>query len=158
MTEIEIPSDGSPFDAIRRVDEQDEHWLARDLQPLMQYAQWRDFAVVVEKAKASLALVEGGEAAASHFVEVRKINNGRPGRAGADYRLTRFAAYLVAMAGDDTKRAVAEARIYFAVKTRVAEAHVELDELEAARRYVTPVGKVGIRRLLMKWPLDEEAA
>ncbi|MEU6058037.1 RhuM family protein [Streptomyces sp. NPDC047097] len=38
-----------------------------------------------------------------------------------DYRLTRFGAYLVAMAGDDTKPAVAQARVYFAVRAREAE-------------------------------------
>jgi DNA-damage-inducible protein D len=139
MTQLALPSDGSPFDAIKHVDEQGEYWLARDLQPLMQYAQWRDFAVVVEKAKASLALVEGKGSATSNFVEVRKINNGRPGRAGADYHLTRFAAYLTAMAGDDTKEAVAQARVYFAVKSREAEARTELDELEVARRYVKAI-------------------
>lgn len=135
MTEINLPSNGSPFDSIRRVDEQGEHWLARGLQPLMQYAQWRDFAVVVEKAKASLALVEGEASANRNFVETRKISKGR-GPSGADYRLTRFGAYLVAMAGDDTKEAVAHARVYFAVKTREAEVRQELDELEVARRYV----------------------
>lgn len=43
------------------------------------------------------------------------------GQGIANYRLTRFGACLVAMAGDDTKATVAEARIYFAVKTREAE-------------------------------------
>jgi hypothetical protein len=111
---------GSPFDRIRREDERGEYWLARELQPVMQYVQWRDFAVVVEKAKTSLALVQGEEVAARNFVETRKVSGAR-GPAGADYRLTRFAAYLVAMAGDDTKPAVAEARIYFAVRAREAE-------------------------------------
>lgn len=119
MTEIDRPG-VSPFDAIRRTDDAGEHWKGRELQPLMDYSQWRDFAIVIEKAKASLALVQGQSAAQANFAEVRK-NAGQAGRNGKDYRLTRFAAYLVAMAGDDTKEAVAQARIYFAVKTREAE-------------------------------------
>ncbi|MGW4629300.1 RhuM family protein [Streptomyces rubiginosohelvolus] len=42
-------------------------------------------------------------------------------RAAQDYRLSRFGAYLVAMAGDDTKEPVALARVYFAGRTREAE-------------------------------------
>lgn len=97
-----------------------EYWAGRDLQPLMQYSQWRDFAATVERAKASLALVQGADAAAKNFAAVRKVAGSR-GPAGADYRLTRFGAYLTAMAGDDTKEAVACARVYFAVRTREAE-------------------------------------
>lgn len=116
MNEISNPS---PFDAIRRVDERGEYWLARELMPLMQYARWDSFAIVVDKARASLALVEGKDAAGSNFLDVQKVSGRGP--AGADVRLTRFGAYLVAMAGDDTKVAVAAARVYFAVKTREAE-------------------------------------
>jgi phage antirepressor YoqD-like protein len=120
VTQLDLPSTTSPFDEIRRDDRAGEYWLARELMPLMQYAQWRDFAVVVEKAKASLALVQGASAAQANFADSRKVSGAR-GPAGADYRLTRFGAYLTAMAGDDTKEAVARARVYFAVKAREAE-------------------------------------
>lgn len=110
----------SPFDQIARHDD-GEHWTGRDLQPVMQYARWEKFAEVIEKAKASLALVEGVESAERHFAK-RGSDGGRWGNQQIeDYRLTRFGAYLTAMAGDHTKQAVAEARIYFAVKTREAE-------------------------------------
>lgn len=111
----------SPFDAIRRTDEHGEYWTGRDLMPLMDYGQWVKFAAVIEKAKASLAVVEGTEQAERHFPK-RESDGGRWGNQSIeDYRLTRFGAYLTAMAGDDTKRAVAEARIYFAVRAREAE-------------------------------------
>ncbi len=122
----------SPFDALRHDDEQGEYWLARELQPHMDYPQWRPFNVVVEKAKASLALVEGEAAAQSHFVEIDKMVSigSKATRSIPDYRLTRFGAYLTAMAGDDTKEAVARARVYFAVRTREAEVgHVDAVEL-----------------------------
>lgn len=122
----------SPFDQIRRLDAYGrEYWLGREMQPLMQYSQWRDFALVVIKARDSLAVVQGKDAAQKNFAETRKVSGAR-GPAGADFELTRFGAYLVAMAGDDTKEAVAQARIYFAVRTREAELGA-LTELEVRR-------------------------
>ncbi|MFD5661006.1 RhuM family protein [Streptomyces hirsutus] len=120
-----LPPDGrgeaSSFDEIRHLDAYGrEYWLGREIQPLMQYSQWRDFASVIKKAKESLALVQGEVAAQKNFAEARNVSGAR-GPAGADYKLTRFGAYLTAMAGDDTKEAVAQARVYFAVRTREAE-------------------------------------
>lgn len=120
MNQILPAAASSPFDDIRHEDDQGEYWTGRELQPLMEYSQWRDFAIVIEKAKASLALVQGEDVANANFADLRK-NAGQVGRNGKDYRLTRFAAYLAAMAGDDTKQAVAHARVYFAVRTREAE-------------------------------------
>lgn len=114
----------SPFDKIRHVDAYGrEYWLGRDMQPLMEYSRWEDFAAVIEKAKASLALVQGADQAAHHFREMPEvILGGRWGKQTvSSYQLTRFGAYLVAMAGDDTKEAVAHARVYFVVRTREAE-------------------------------------
>jgi phage antirepressor YoqD-like protein len=119
-TDLTLMGD-SPFDAIRRADERGEYWTGRDLQGVMTYANWREFAEVIEKAKAALALIEGQESA-DHHLAISPSEGGRWGNQRLDdYRLTRFGAYLVAMAGDDTKKAVAEARIYFAVRTRQAE-------------------------------------
>jgi hypothetical protein len=113
---------GSPFDQIRRLDEYGrEYWAGRELQPLMVYGRWHEFAAVIAKAKASLALVHGDDQAEHHFV-IQHSDGGRWGNQSLDdYRLTRFAAYLTAMAGDDTKEAVAQARVYFAVRAREAE-------------------------------------
>ena len=112
----------NPFETIRRVDAYGrEYWVGRDLQPLMEYSRWEDFDTVIEKAKSSLALVQGPEQAEHHFGTCRS-DGGRWGNQQLDdYRMTRFGAYLVALAGDATKPAVAHARIYFAVKTREAE-------------------------------------
>lgn len=111
----------SPFDKIRHVDAYGrEYWLGRDMQPLMQYAQWRDFVAVIRKAMESLALVQGEAAAQKNFAETRKVSGAR-GPAGSDFKLTRFGAYLTALAGDGAKEAVAHARVYFVVRTREAE-------------------------------------
>jgi DNA-damage-inducible protein D len=119
----------SPFDAIRRVDETGEYWTGRDLAPVMEYLKWENFAAVIGKAKYSLSLVEGADAAAHHFLTAGS-DGGRWGNQRLDdYRLTRFGAYLTAMAGDDSKKAVAEARVYFAVKTREAEVRPSLPDI-----------------------------
>jgi DNA-damage-inducible protein D len=134
----------SPFESIKEVDaDGDERWSARELMPLMDYGRWHEFSVIVEKAKNSLNLVQGSDQAEHHFV-ICHSDGGRWGnqRLG-DYRLTRFAAYLTAMAGDDTKEAVAHARVYFAVRTREAEIaprsqiavlRLALDQIEAAEQ------------------------
>lgn len=116
------PEPGSPFDRICHADEFGrEYWLGREMQPLMEYSRWEDFATVIEKAKASLALVQGSEQAEHHF-GISRSDGGRWGNQQLDdFRLTRFGAYLTAMAGDDTKPAVAHARVYFAVRAREAE-------------------------------------
>ncbi|MEU0426421.1 RhuM family protein [Streptomyces canus] len=98
----------------------------------MQYSRWEDFAAVIRKARDSLALVQGGDAADHHF-GISRSDGGRWGNQQLDdFELTRFGAYLVAMAGDGTKEPVAQARVYFAVRTREAEVGA-LTELEIRR-------------------------
>jgi len=121
---IEDSGGASRFDRIRRTDAYGrEYWAGRDMQPLMQYSQWRDFALVIGRARDSLSLVQGEDAAQRHFAETRNMVEIGAGaqRSTQDFHLTRFGAYLTAMAGDDTKEAVAQARIYFAVRAREAE-------------------------------------
>ncbi len=136
-----VPDRGdSPFDQIRRTDAFGrEYWTGRDLQPLMEYAQWRDFATVIRKASDAVLLVQGNDAAQKHFAETRnKVSIGSGAqREAQDYRLTRLGAYLVAMAGDDTKEAVARARIYFAVRAREAE----VGEITEAERRQTALAR-----------------
>jgi hypothetical protein len=111
----------SPFESIKRVDAGGDYWTGRELMPLMQYGRWEDFAEVIGKAKAALALIQGSDQAKHHFGKCRS-DGGRWGNQKLDdYRLTKFGAHLVTMAGDDTKPAVAEARVYFAVQTDRAE-------------------------------------
>lgn len=109
----------SPFDRIRRVDvDGSEWWSARDLMPLMGYTKWQAFEVPLNRAMKSAEAQ--GVSVENNFTGSRKVSGGR-GPSQFDYRLTRFACYLVAMNGDPNKPEVAAAQAYFAVRTREAE-------------------------------------
>ena len=98
-----------------------EYWLARELQELLGYTQWRNFEAVIEKAK--LACANAGQAVYDHFADVSKmvgIGSGTQ-RPVEDLALTRYACYLIAQNGDPRKDAIAFAMTYFAVQTRKQE-------------------------------------
>ena len=48
-----------------------EFWFARDLQHLLEYAEWRNFTRVVNKAKTSCETA--GHSISDHFVGVNKM-------------------------------------------------------------------------------------
>ena len=98
-----------------------EFWFARDLQHLLGYTEWRNFAKVINKAKT--ACETSGHNISDHFVDVNKMVSIGSGaeRPIDDIMLTRFACYLIAQNGDPQKEAIAFAQNYFAVQTRKAE-------------------------------------
>lgn len=98
-----------------------EFWLARDLQKLLGYAEWRNFNVVISKAKISCEAAKGK--ISDHFVEINKMVDLGLGsqRRVDDIMLSRYACYLTAQNGDPTKPEIAFAQTYFAIQTRRAE-------------------------------------
>ena len=113
-----------------------EYWLARELQILLGYSDWRNFINAVEKAKESCKTI--GEAVLDHFVDVTKmvkIGSGAE-RKQDDIMLTRYACYLIAQNGDPKKEQIAFAQSYFAIQTRkqeLLEERIRLNERLQAR-------------------------
>lgn len=113
-----------------------DYWLARELQELLGYAEWRNFLNAVDKAKESCKTT--GEAVSDHFVDINKmvkIGSGAE-KSVDDIMLTRYACYLIAQNGDPKKEQIAFAQSYFAIQTRkqeLLEEHITLNERLQAR-------------------------
>ena len=98
-----------------------EYWLARELQVLLGYTDWRNFLNAINKAKESCKTI--GETVSDHFVDVNKMVSIGSGaeRKQEDIMLTRYACYLIAQNGDPKKEQIAFAQSYFAIQTRKQE-------------------------------------
>ena len=109
------------FDQIKHVDEEGmEYWSARELQGVLEYTEWRKFKGVIEKAKN--ACIGCKNNIIDHFVGADKmVKTGDSVRKIVDYKLSRYACYLIAQNGDSRKRVIALAQTYFAVQTRKQE-------------------------------------
>jgi DNA-damage-inducible protein D len=98
-----------------------EYWLARELQLLLGYEEWRSFENVINKAKT--ACEKSGGVISDHFVlclKNAKIGLGA-NREIDDIMLTRYACYLIAQNGDPRKEQISFAQSYFAIQTRKQE-------------------------------------
>lgn len=98
-----------------------EYWLARELQLLLDYTQWRNFEKVIDKAKESCKTTN--ESVSDHFADISKTIQLPKGaeREVTDIMLTRYACYLIAQNGDPKKEQIAFAQSYFAIQTRKQE-------------------------------------
>jgi DNA-damage-inducible protein D len=98
-----------------------DYWMARELQLLLGYSDWRNFLNAINKAKESCKTT--GEAVLYHFVDVNKMVSIGSGaeREQTDIMLTRYACYLIAQNGDPKKEPIAFAQSYFAIQTRKQE-------------------------------------
>ena len=130
------------FEEIKHIVENgQEYWLARELQEVLGYTEWRNFSKVIDKAKISCKT--SGEVENSHFVDVSKmVESGVADIPVRDIRLTRYACYLIAQNGDSKKEAIALAQTYFAVQTRRQELQDQFDQLTEDQRRLAIRGEL----------------
>jgi len=141
-----IAKEYESFENIKQIDENgNEYWSARDLQTALEYTQWRNFSKVIDRAM--LACKNSDNSVSEHFFETAKAvempskprkNQEEIGFAEVsktknviDYKLTRYACYLIVQNGDPRKEVIALGQTYFAIQTRrqeLADTFNQLDE------------------------------
>ena len=144
MNELEI--NNNIFESIKHIDENNnEYWYARELMSALGYSKWERFSNALEKAKISCK--QSGFNVNNHFPGSGKmVKTGDSTRKIKDYKLSRYACYLIAQNADSRKKVVALAQTYFAVQTRrqelLEEKYKELSE-DQKRLYIRSLTKKG---------------
>ena len=145
------------FEDIKHIDEDgNEYWLARELMTTLGYKDWRYFDAVIEKAK--IACQNSEITDIDHFVVDNKmveIGSGAK-REQKDYKLTRYACYLIAQNANPRLKIVALAQTYFAVQTRKQEINekeyslLTEDEKRFYQRNLTKKGNYSLNQTAKK--------
>jgi DNA-damage-inducible protein D len=136
-----IVNSGKTFESIKHLDEQSgaEFWSARELMMALEYNNWESFERTIKRAMKNAEKTYYN--IKEHFRPKTKMveigsNAVRPVK---DFSLSRYACYMIALNGDPAKQAVADAKTYFATKTRQKELDEEREEIErridARRKY-----------------------
>ena len=109
------------FESIKHIDKNgNEYWLARELQIVLKYSQWRRFKELIDRAKIACELSKNN--VSDHFAVYGKIvKAGATTKTIEDYKLSRYACYLIVQNGNPNKEVIALGQTYFAVQTRKQE-------------------------------------
>ena len=104
-----------------------EFWYARELMPLLGYSGWQVFEDVIHRAGRSA--MNSGEDVDNHFKKVlKKVQIGsNASRKVVDWKLDRYACYLITQNSSSSKEPVALAQTYFAIQTRRQEITTQLE-------------------------------
>ncbi|MBN4062829.1 MAG: DNA damage-inducible protein D [Alkaliphilus sp.] len=131
------------FENIKSINEHgEEFWYARDLQKVLGYKEWRNFRLVIDKAKT--ACVNSQNEPFDHFVDVNKMVSigSSADREVEDIILSRYACYLIVQNGDPRKEVIALGQTYFAVKTRQQEIIDNYDSLSEEQKRLAVRGEL----------------
>ncbi|MEK7166875.1 MAG: DNA damage-inducible protein D [Patescibacteria group bacterium] len=129
IDKIALSSPNKGFEDIKKIDENGiEYWEARELMILLGYSQWRNFQEVIKKA--IHACMESSQDVNNHFVKNSKMVEigSNTVREIKDYKLDRYACYLIAQNGDPNKKQISVAQTYFAIQTRKQEIFEQLSD------------------------------
>jgi DNA-damage-inducible protein D len=134
MTQLKSPS--KHFEEIKKIDENGvEYWEARELMPFLGYKKWENFENIAIK-KAIISCKKSNQTVKYHFADIGKMiiiargTKRQTERKVKDYKLSRYACYLIAQNGDSKKKEIANAQTYFAVQTRKQEIFEGLSDVE----------------------------
>lgn len=145
------------FEDIKYIDENGiEFWYARELMHILQYAKWQNFKKIIDKAM--IACKNSEISTKDCFTDVSKPIISGKGREEfiKDYKLTRYACYLIAQNGDTRKKVIALAQTYFAIQTRrqeISEKEYSLlteDEKRFYQRNLTKKGNYSLNQTAKK--------
>ena len=131
MNELEI--NDNVFESIKHIDENGrEYWEARELMPLLEYNKWNSFHKVIKKAMISCEL--SNNSVGDWFVDVKKQTTSRSGRKTIiiDYKLSRYACYLIIQNANSKHKNVALCKTYIAFQTRKRELFNNMNTTELA--------------------------
>lgn len=152
MNEIETYNE-KIFEKIKHIDEfGNEYWEARELQPVLEYAQWRRFNDVIKRA--IISCNNSNINIDEQFAKVGKPITGGNGNIQIveDYKLSRYACYLIVQNANPKKKAVALGQTYFAIQTRKMEltekeySNLTEDEKRLYQRNLTKKGNYSLNQ------------
>ena len=110
------------FEDIKHIDEfGNEYWLARELMEVLEYTLWQRFSNVIKKAIDNCK--NSNNNTSDHFISADKMVSigSNTMRNITDYKLSRYACYLIVLNCDPRKKVIALAKTYFAIQTRKQE-------------------------------------
>ena len=118
----EVKNNINVFESIKHIDELgNDYWSARELMPVLEYIKWQKFIDVINKSIVSCK--NSNNEVLDHFTQAGKMVaiGSNTKRKVIDYKLSRYACYLIAQNGDARKKVIALAQTYFAIQTRRQE-------------------------------------
>jgi DNA-damage-inducible protein D len=117
MADIQLfQPDGDTFERCCRANG-DTYWSARDFMDMLGYETFQPFELAINRAIATCTTL--GIPVIENFKQIETASG------ESDFKLSRFACYLVAMNGDVRKPAVAVAQAYFATLANAAQEAIQ---------------------------------
>ena len=110
------------FEDIKHIDEYgNEYWEARELMVALEYTKWDHFKNVIDKA--IISCEQSKVVINDHFSLKGKTIQMPKGakKVIVDYKLSRYACYLIVQNANPIKKTVALGQTYFAIQTRKME-------------------------------------